>query len=56
MSILSAWLSLIWRAYFSLQDNKLHEAGNFISRAQAALSREAMKARVRAPLTGGPAA
>ena len=49
-------LSLIWRAYRALQKDNLHEAGLLISHASAGLSREAMKARIRAPLTGGPAA
>lgn len=46
-------LSLIWRAYRALQRDNLHEAGLLISHASAGLSREAMKERLRAPLTGG---
>ena len=49
-------LSLIWRAYRALQKDNLHEAGLLISHASAGLSREAMKERLRAPMTGGPAA
>lgn len=50
------FLSLIWRAYRALQTDNLPEVGLLIGHAWAALSREAMKLRVRAPLTGGPTA